>query len=121
MFKFLPILIILFLAIPYVTTSEVDILNCASFKLTIKSKGEEIEWEYENPDEYEIEIGNNVIKDEKAKKEINALFNDLALTKHTDVNQVVDVMKNRGFKDIDELVIKVKFHDEYLWTWTWNK
>ena len=96
-----------------------DLLNCAAFKITIVTKGQEIEWEYENPDEFEYEVGNKVMKGKRAKKEVERIYNVLQLKENTDAEEIKHVLEKQGFDSIDKFVIRLKYFNEELITWSW--
>ncbi|WP_458412232.1 hypothetical protein ACNQFZ_15515 [Schinkia sp. CFF1] len=96
-----------------------DLLNCAAFKITVLSNGLEMEWEFENPDEFEFEVGNKVMKGNKAKAEVEKMFHTLQLTKTTKVEEIKQVLEKQGFNNIDKFVVRLKQIDEELLTWSW--
>ncbi|RBW71471.1 hypothetical protein [Bacillus taeanensis] len=95
--------------------------NSMLFKVTIIENGKEIEWEYENPNEYEVEFGNQVLKNEKAKRQIEALFNKAAISKTTHINAIIHALNEEGYEQIERLDVRWITAEDELYTWVWNK
>jgi hypothetical protein len=95
--------------------------NSMAFKVTIVENEVEVEWEYVNPNEYELEIGNEVIKNKKAKREIESLFKKAAISKTTTVHEIIHALKEEGYEQIDRLDVRWTTAEDELYTWVWNK
>jgi len=105
----------------FTLNSNSDLIDCASFKMTIISNGEETEWEYENPDEFEFEIGSTVIKGDKAEREVRKMYNALHLDESRKVQEIKQILEQLGYQSIDRFVVRLKGFDEHVMTWSWNK
>lgn len=121
MLKLMLMVSTLFFITPSLTFSQADLLKSSTFKVTIISGGEEMEWEYENPDDFEFEKGNTVMKGERAKKEVIELFHSLDLKIDTDVQDIKQVLEKKGYKEMDQFIIRLKNFDEQLYVWKWEK
>lgn len=114
------ILSILFLT-AFTSNQGTELLNYSSFKLTLVATGQEFEWEFENPDEFEYEVGNTVIKGEPAKTAVKKMFNDLQLKENPEAEEIKKILEKHGFHSIDRFVIRLKSFDDTLLTWSWVK
>lgn len=103
------------------TNPNSDLIDCAAFKMTIVSNGQETEWEYENPDEFEFEVGSTVIKGEKAEREVRKMYNALHLNESRNVQEIKQMLEQLGYHSIEKLVVRLKDFDENVMTWSWNK
>ncbi|HHY72729.1 MAG TPA: hypothetical protein GX497_05810 [Bacillus bacterium] len=103
---------------PFNTAAD-DLINCVAFKITLVSEGQEIEWEYENPDGFEYEVGSTVIKGQNAKEEVEKMYNALQLTKSTEVEEIKQILEKQGYDKLEKFVVRLKYFDEELLTWSW--
>lgn len=120
--KLLLISLVCFLLLPSLTYANNDLymLDSMSFKTTIIIDGEETEWEYINPDEYEWEKGNEVIKGEKAKQEVQRIFRELKVDKNSKVEKMVKVIEKMGYSDIEKFEVRWIDRDGEIYTWVWD-
>jgi hypothetical protein len=111
-----------FLFFPSLTFANDDLymLDSMSFKATIIIDGVETEWEYVNPDEYEWEKGNEVIKDEKAKQEVQKIFKKLNVDKNSKVEEMVKAIEEMGYSNIEKFDVRWIDRDGELYTWVWE-
>jgi hypothetical protein len=111
-----------FLVLPTLAfaNDDLDMLDSSSFKATIIIDGVETEWEYVNPAEYEWEKGNEVIKDEKAKQEVQKVFKELSVDKNSKAEEMVKVFEKMGYKNIEKLDVRWIDRDGELYTWVWE-
>jgi hypothetical protein len=120
--KLLLISLVCFLFLPSLTFANDDLymLDSMSFKATIIIDGVETEWEYVNPDEYEWEKGNEVIKDEKAKQEVQKIFKKLNVDKNSKVEEMVKAIEEMGYSNIEKFDVRWIDRDGELYTWVWE-
>ena len=114
-------IIFVFLLTPQIFATETIMLNSSSFKVTVVSENIEYEWEYTNPNEYEFEKGNRVWKGSKAKREVTELFKEMDINENTNVEKLIQVIKDRGFTNFDRLDVRWVNDKEELYTWVWGK
>ena len=110
----------LFLPTVSFANADLDMLDSLSFKATIMIDGVETEWEYVNPAEYEWEKGNEVIKDEKAKQEVQKVFKKLNVNKNAKSEEMVKVFEEMGYTNIEKLDVRWIDRDGELYTWVWE-
>lgn len=95
--------------------------NSLSFKATVIENGVEYEWEYNNPDEYEYEHGNSVIKNDEARRKVMRIFQYLHISPDANVKNMVEHLKKDGHTDIERLQVRWIDSDQKLHTWVWNR
>lgn len=98
-----------------------DVTNSLSLKISIDENGNETEFEYVNPDEYEIEKNGRVYKDRAAKNEIITLYKKLGISTSAKAEQMAFYLKKHGFEHISRLDIRWINDEGELYTWVWNK
>lgn len=116
--------IILVVVVLLLTTQVVYALNFLDYsfiKITVINDGVSYEWEYENPNKYEFEQGEKVIKDAAAKKKMNEIVQLLKLHSDAKIEDMVQVLQNHGYNQLEKVDIRVMDHDGKLFTWIWNK
>lgn len=97
------------------------LLNCSSFKASIVIDGQEIEWEYQNPNEYELEKGTTVVKGQNAQDEVQNLYDKLNIHEQSKVEELVSIMKDLGYENLEKLDVRWINQNEELFTWVWEK
>ncbi|MBM6617469.1 hypothetical protein [Bacillus suaedaesalsae] len=102
-------------------TMAADYTNSLLFKVTLENKGEEIEYEYENPTHYEWEVGSKVTKGEEAKKKVEQVFAELNVTSNPTVEELKESLERYGYSSIDKFVVKWIDPNGNLFTWHWDK
>lgn len=95
--------------------------NSFSFKCMVISDGTEHEWEFSSPNEFEVENGNVVEKGERAKEEVEALFQHLEVTEIARVEELVKRMESFGYQNAQRFELKWMDASGRLYTWVWDK
>ncbi|MCA0992420.1 MULTISPECIES: hypothetical protein [Bacillales] len=95
--------------------------NSFSFKCMVVSNGIEHEWEFSSPNEFEVENGNVVEKGERAKKEVEALFQHLEVTEIARVEELVKKMDSFGYQNAERFELKWMDASGRLYTWVWDE
>lgn len=120
--KWLTILIFtVTLLMPLQSIFAMNLMDYSFLKIAIVENGRNYEWEYENPDKFEYEYGENVIKDKRAKQEFVEMIQRLQFQKDTDVEQMVERLKQSGYPNIEKLDIRLMDQKGKLMTWIWHK
>ncbi|TCP32066.1 hypothetical protein EV207_10138 [Scopulibacillus darangshiensis] len=119
--KRLIVWLFIFAAFPMVIAHASSLANQSSLKVTVWMNGDEYEWEYTNPNEFEFEKGNKVIKGNKAEAKVKDIYNLLHISKDAKVEDMVSALKKHGYNDIDRLDVRVIDRDDALFTWVWHK
>jgi hypothetical protein len=115
-------ILFLFGITPVIHASELEMLDSMSFKVTVIQDGVETEWEFINPDDYEIETGETVIKDVKAESEVKELYTSLGISESSKIEDMVDVIRNKKqYRDIEKVDVRWINRDGKLYTWMWEK
>ncbi|TLS39115.1 hypothetical protein [Pseudalkalibacillus caeni] len=96
-----------------------DLKNSFSFKMSVVNNGKEHEWEYNSPVDYEYENGDRVIKDQRALKEIENLYQRLNINEMTKVEEVVSILQRDGFNQLERVEIRWINSEGRLFTWNW--
>ena len=94
--------------------------NSFSFKCMVISNGVEHEWEFSSPNEFEVENGNVVEKGERAKEEVEALFQHLEVTEIARVEELVKRMDSFGYQNAERFELKWMDSSGRLYTWVWD-
>ncbi|PYZ97211.1 hypothetical protein CR205_01000 [Alteribacter lacisalsi] len=100
---------------------EEDLLLYSEITITVQSGGVEYEWEYKNPDRFEVEEGTSVKKGERAREEVTHLVTALSLSESPSAEDVVDVLKKEGWTDLESLRIVALDRDRCLFSWGWKR
>jgi hypothetical protein len=115
------ILFFIYFTIPFTSVFGADISNSLSFKATVLMDGVEKEWEYINPDEYEVETGMTVLKGEQAMNEVISIFKTLRVSENAEVERMLQVLKAEGYDNIERLDVRWIDKNDRLFTWFWEK
>ncbi|MGO4888709.1 hypothetical protein ACJ2A9_13180 [Anaerobacillus sp. MEB173] len=100
--------------------TEASLMQSFSVKITVIDKGVEHEWEYHSPSKYEYETGETVIKNEKAKTEVEKMMKLLNISEKATVEEMVDSLKKNGFETIERLDVRWMNGESQLYTWVWE-
>ncbi|WP_347549297.1 hypothetical protein ABFG93_17490 [Pseudalkalibacillus hwajinpoensis] len=95
--------------------------NSFSFKCMVMVNGVEHEWEFSSPNEFEVESGREVVKGEKAEREVIALFQHLQVTELARAEDLVKSIKSYGFDDVERFELKWMDASGRLYTWVWDE
>jgi hypothetical protein len=118
--KLIVLCLVALFVLNYSRAEAADVWNSVSFKLTIYVNGEELEWEYLNPDEFEFEKGTTVYKNNEVQKQIEKLFSELNISEKAKVKDMVKHLKEKGYRDMDRLDVRWMNSKEELFTWVWE-
>ncbi|HET7626810.1 MAG TPA: hypothetical protein VFK44_00295 [Bacillales bacterium] len=89
-------------------------------KVTIVENGVEYQWEYSNPDEYEYEHGNKIVKGDQGRRLVSKMFTYLNISPGAEVKDMVAKLKKDGHEQIDCLDVRWINSEEKLYTWAWK-
>lgn len=95
--------------------------NSFSFKCMVVTNGVEHEWEFSSPDEFEVENGKVVEKGERAKEEVEALFQHLEVTEIVRVEELVEKIESYGYRNAERFEVKWMDSSGRLYTWVWDE
>lgn len=115
----IPLLFLIY--IPISMAEQTPVLDCLSFKLTVNMNGEEIEYEYINPSEFEVEKGSNVTKGKQAIEEVQNIYQLVNLSDKTEVSNIVKNLRASGYSTIEKLDVRWINTDGELYTWIWEE
>ncbi len=87
----------------------------------VVTNGVEHEWEFSSPNEFEVENGTVVEKGDRARDEIEALFQHLEVTEIASVEELVKKMDSFGYKNAERFELKWMDASGRLYTWVWNQ
>lgn len=111
--------IFLMMNVPQAHSGQLE--NSQSFKATIIENGVEFQWEYDNPNEYEYEHGNTIVKNDEARRQVKKIFRYLHISPTAKTPDMLKKLKQDGHLNLDSVKIKWIDSDEKLYTWVWNK
>lgn len=74
--------------------------------MTLETETEIFEWEYENPESYEYEKGNRIVRGEEAKQSFERLLNHFDLTKKGITDEEIIMLEKEYGINIIRLVIE---------------
>ncbi|HEX7066492.1 MAG TPA: hypothetical protein VF199_15585 [Bacillales bacterium] len=121
MIKRILVIAAIFLLINVMNARAASLEDSLSFKVTIVESSMEYEWEYHNPDEFEYEHGNTVIKNGEARREVMKMFRYLNISPDAKVKKMVARLKKDGHSAIERLEVRWINGEEKLYTWVWDK
>ncbi|UCZ52273.1 hypothetical protein LGQ02_15690 [Bacillus shivajii] len=90
-------------------------------KVTILTTDIEYEWEYENPNDFEYEKGQTIIKGKKAKEEYEQLLSHLDLSNEKFDDQHILKLEEIGIKNIERVEVHLVDGEGNYKTWLWKK
>lgn len=111
--------IFLMMNVPQAHSGKLE--NSQSFKATIVENGVEFQWEYDNPNEFEYEHGNTVIKNDEAKRQVKKIFQYLHISPDAKTDNMIKKLKKDGHLNLESIKIKWIDSHEKMYTWVWNK
>ncbi len=101
--------------------SALNLMESFFLKITIVENGVEHEWEYTSPGKYEYEKGEQVIKTDEAKVEMQSIVKLLNLSEKAKVEEMVDVLQKERYPNLERLEIRWMNGESKLYTWVWDK
>lgn len=115
----IPFLLLMIIGGP-INAAGTELMTLFSIRITVVDNGVEYEWEYDNPNQYEYEQGERVIKGAKAKEEMEKILRVLQLDEQEDVTNYVKRLKESQFKELDRIDIRFMNGEGKLFTWVWE-
>ncbi|MBF0706244.1 MULTISPECIES: hypothetical protein [Bacillales] len=119
--KFVVITFAIYLCLFTIRAEASTLENSFSFKCMVVTNGVEHEWEFSSPNEFEVENGTVVEKGDRAKDEVEALFQHLEVTEIARVEELVKKMDTFGYKNAERFELKWMDASGRLYTWVWNQ
>lgn len=119
--KFVVITFAIYLCLFTIRAEASTLENSFSFKCMVVTNGVEHEWEFSSPNEFEVENGTVVEKGDRARDEIEALFQHLEVTEIASVEELVKKMDSFGYKNAERFELKWMDASGRLYTWVWNQ
>ncbi|WP_088103817.1 hypothetical protein [Halalkalibacter urbisdiaboli] len=98
-----------------------ELMEAFSLHITVHENNIEYEWEYDSPSDYQYTEGNQVIKGEEAKQKVEKMVEHLDFSEGSEVEQMVKVLKERYFPNLERLDIRYMNGDSKLYTWVWEE
>ncbi|GAE28094.1 hypothetical protein JCM9140_4288 [Halalkalibacter wakoensis JCM 9140] len=98
-----------------------ELMTAFSLRVTVVENGVEYEWEYDSPNHYEYEEGNQVIKGKEAKEKVEQMAGQLQLSEETEVKDLVERVKSSTHPNIERLDIRFMNGESKLFTWVWEE
>ncbi|WP_026671615.1 hypothetical protein [Alkalihalobacterium bogoriense] len=92
-----------------------------SVRITVVEQDTVYEWEYDNPNKYEYEEGETVIRGEKAKVEVEKIISALKLKEDSDRDELLNRLKQHGFSQVTRMDIRLMNEKGELFTWVWEQ
>ncbi|MFA9558737.1 hypothetical protein ACERII_15625 [Evansella sp. AB-rgal1] len=90
-------------------------------KVTIETEDIIYEWEYENPDSFEYEEGNTIVRAEKAKESFDSVLTFIDLNKSIIDDDTIFNLEESGYDNIKNVVVKRVDRNEYKQSWIWTR
>ncbi|MFK3958121.1 hypothetical protein [Guptibacillus hwajinpoensis] len=119
--KFVVITFAIYLCLFTIRAEASTLENSFSFKCMVVTNGVEHEWEFSSPNEFEVENGTVVEKGDRARDEVEALFQHLEVTEIASVEELVKKMDSFGYKNAERFELKWMDASGRLYTWVWNQ
>ncbi|WP_078391937.1 hypothetical protein [Shouchella patagoniensis] len=105
---------------PTNAVSGSELMDSSSVRVTLIENEIIYEWEYDNPDHYEYEVGNTVQKGKEAQLHVRQLLSELQLNEQTTAEEYAERLKQR-FPHLERLEIRWMNKDSKRFTWLWTK
>jgi hypothetical protein len=112
-------IIVLFFFLTNFVTLAVNYSNSLMFKLTVWQDDVETEVEFENPSDYEWEVGSTVLKGTEAKIKVQRLYEHLNISKDSKVDQL-KVNLEKHFPNMQRFNVRWIDTNGNLYTWHWS-
>lgn len=100
--------------------SGTELMESFSLRVTVIAEGVEHQWEYDNPNHYEYEKGNYVIKGEEAQTHVEEIVDLLQINEETTEVEYADRLSAK-FPNMERLEIRWMNRDSERFTWLWTK
>ncbi len=119
--KSILILSITFLLIQMGTTLAYasGLLDKFGVRITVIENGTIHEWEFDSPDKYEYETGEQVFRGETAKKEVSQMMSLLSLNENAKIENMIGALQER-FPNIEHFDARFVDANGQLYTWVWS-
>ncbi|WP_054703910.1 hypothetical protein [Bacillus sp. JCM 19041] len=105
---------------PMDAVSGAELMESFSVRVSLIENETIYEWEYDNPDHYEYEVGNTVQKGKEAQSHVKQLLSELQLNEQTTADEYAEKLKQR-FPNMQRLEIRWMNKDSERYTWLWTK
>lgn len=114
------LLFVMSMGVSSVVDAEYSWLQDESLKVTIVTEDTLYEWEYENPDQYEYEVGNTIYRGEDAKNSFEEILQHVDLSEPKLKEETIQQLNNiyPGFKRI---TMERKDMEQCFQTWLWDE
>lgn len=106
--------------LPVSAVSGTELMESFSLRVTVIAEGVEHQWEYDNPNHYEYEKGNYVIKGEEAQTHVEEIVDLLQINEETTEAEYADRLSAK-FPTMERLEIRWMNRDSERFTWLWTK
>ncbi|MDQ0255030.1 hypothetical protein J2S74_002412 [Evansella vedderi] len=121
-------ILLLIVIIGFLFTSPIDVkgnefswYSHKILKVTIVTEDIYYEWEYENPDSFEYEEGNTIVREQEAKESFKQILTYFDLTRDTITNEQISSLEKNGYESIVRAVVKRVDRNDHFQTWIWNR
>ncbi|WP_078430131.1 hypothetical protein [Alkalihalobacterium alkalinitrilicum] len=98
-----------------------ELMDKFAIKITVIENGVIHQWEYDNPDQYEYETGNEIKRGKEAEKKVQEMISLIQLREDAKVEFMVKQLKANGYENIERLDIRMMNGEGKLFTWVWDK
>lgn len=110
------LVLMLLQSFPVKAASGTELMDCFSVRVTLVENEVEHEWEYDNPNRYEYEKGNVVIKGKEAKSEVTHLLQQLQLSEEKRKEDYAATLKSM-FPHLERFEIHWMTRNSERFTW----
>ncbi|OLO40254.1 hypothetical protein BTR23_07110 [Alkalihalophilus pseudofirmus] len=98
-----------------------ELMDKFAIRITVIENGVIHQWEYDNPDQYEYETGNEIKRGKEAEKKVQEMISLIQLREDAKVEFMVKQLKANGYENIERLDIRMMNGEGKLFTWVWDK
>ncbi|MDG5786995.1 hypothetical protein QA612_05780 [Evansella sp. AB-P1] len=91
-----------------------------SLKITMKTEETLYEWEFENPNSFEFEKGDKIIRDVEAKESFESILHFIDLSEPTINDETIKILEQNGYPNINKIVINRLDYKQRNQTWIWK-
>lgn len=112
--------LIIFLTAVTADAKEEILSSTVSLKITVSQNDMDEYYEFHKPNQFFYEKETRKHRGEKAKRAMNALLQEMDLSKQAKVDDLVSQLSKNKLKNLDFIEIRWLTDKNELYTWVWN-
>ncbi|WP_096202690.1 hypothetical protein [Bacillus sp. FJAT-45350] len=97
-----------------------ELMNKFAVRIHIVENGTIYEWEFDNPDKYEFEKGNTIVRGNEAKEKVDEIIALIKLKEDANVEDMVEKLLVK-YPQLERFDARLMNGEGKLFTWIWEK